>query len=187
MLNPAARRISAAAILLSALALSGCSAPATTSATSSGPDLRFGRVHEDKGRLSMALLEAKEKRSRGQRVWCVPFARDLSGINIYGNAKEWWRRASGIYGRGHQPAPGAVMAFSATRRNPNGHVAVVNRVVSMREVLVDHANWPRPSQISLKMRAVDVSEKNDWSAVRLESTKGALGSIYPVTGFIYKK
>ena len=35
------------------------------------------------------------------------------------------------------------------------------------------------------MVAVDVSPKNDWSAVRLESNRGSLGSVYPIKGFIY--
>ena len=35
------------------------------------------------------------------------------------------------------------------------------------------------------MAVVDVSEDNDWSAVRVESFKGSLGRVYPIDGFIY--
>lgn len=79
---------------------------------------------------------------------------------------------------------GAVMAFSATGKNPMGHVAVVSEVVSERQIKVDHANWKR-NKVSLKMDVIDVSEKNDWSAVRLKSQPTAFGSTYPITGFIY--
>lgn len=40
--------------------------------------------------------------------------------------------------------------------------------------------------MSLDMVVVDVSEKNDWSAVRVMSNPGALGRVYPITGFISK-
>jgi surface antigen len=130
-----------------------------------------------------AIAQAKDLRAAGRRVWCVPFARNLSGIDIKGNAKDWWRNAAASYRRGHQPSVGAVMAFSATRGMPLGHVAVVSKVVSPRQVLVNHANWER-NRISLGMTVVDVSQKNDWSAVRVESRPGTFGRIYPVQGFI---
>lgn len=133
-----------------------------------------------------ALAEAREKQKRGQRVWCVPFARTASGIAIEGNASSWWKAAAGRYERGHAPHEGAVMTFSATRKMPMGHVAVVSKVVSERKILVDHANWNR-NKVSLQMVAVDVSPKNDWSAVRLESAGGSLGSVYPINGFIYPR
>ena len=76
------------------------------------------------------------------------------------------------------------MAFKSTRSMPMGHVAVVSKVLSAREVLIDHANWHR-NQVSLNMAVVDVSEKNDWSAVRLQSNPDSFGSVYPVNGFIY--
>ncbi|HBB82303.1 MAG TPA: CHAP domain-containing protein, partial [Sulfitobacter sp.] len=44
--------------------------------------------------------------------------------------------------------------------------------------------WKR-NEVSLKMAVIDVSENNDWSAVRLESQPGAFGSTYPINGFIY--
>ena len=65
-----------------------------------------------------------------------------------------------------------------------GHVAVVSEVVSPREIKVDHANWKR-NKISLAMTVKDVSPRNDWSDVRLESQAGSFGSVYPINGFIY--
>jgi hypothetical protein len=56
-------------------------------------------------------------------------------------------------------------------------------VISPRKVLVDHANWHR-NQVSLGMAVIDVSKDNDWSGVRVESNPNAIGSLYPVQGFI---
>lgn len=133
---------------------------------------------------AMAIREVRVLQSAGSRVWCVPFARNASGVNIRGNANTWWGKAKGQYSRGTEPTPGAVMAFKATSRNPMGHVAVVSKVVSPREVLVDHANWKR-NKISLQMSVIDVSPRNDWSTVRLESQTDSYGRAYPVNGFIY--
>jgi hypothetical protein len=138
----------------------------------------------DPVRSEQALLEARAKRARGERVWCVPYARTASGVEIRGNAGTWWNAAKGEYERGKEPEIGAVMAFSATKKLPMGHVAVVSEVVSPREVLIDHANWKR-NEVSLKMAVIDVSDSNDWSKVRVESQPGALGRVYPVSGFIY--
>lgn len=136
---------------------------------------------------SKAIAEVKAKQAKGQRVWCVPFARTLSGVNLRGNAGTWWKSAEGAYQRSKAPVPGAVMAFASTRKNPMGHVAVVNEIQSERRILIDHANWSR-NKLSLGMAVVDVSPKNDWSQVRLESNaNGAMGSTYPIHGFILPK
>lgn len=135
-------------------------------------------------RVTRAIGEVQKLQASGRRVWCVPFARNVSGIELRGNAGTWWGKASNIYPRGREPQVGAVMAFSSTRRNPNGHLAVVSEVVTPRQVLIDHANWER-NRVSLKMAVVDISDKNDWSAVRVESVPGSLGSVYPLDGFIY--
>lgn len=69
----------------------------------------------------------------------------------------------------------------------NGHVATVAKVLNAREVLLDHANWSRPGMVERGVRAVDVSEKGDWSKVRVwHAASGDLGQTsYPVSGFIY--
>lgn len=137
-------------------------------------------------RHAFAVAVANELRAQNKRVWCVPFARNASGIAIRGNAGTWWGKAAGEFDRGHAPKIGAVMAFTATRKLPMGHVAVVSEIVSDREIKIDHANWSR-NKISLGMRVIDVSKGNDWSQVRVESQKNQLGRIYPVSGFIAKQ
>ena len=124
---------------------------------------------------------------------CVPFARAESGVEIRGNAKTWWAQAAGAYERGREPRKGAVMAFAGTSGMPLGHVAVVKKVVSDREILIDHANWSpiggRRGQIERNVRVVDVSAAGDWSAVRVwYAPIGDLGlRANPVQGFIYNR
>ncbi|MFW8634771.1 CHAP domain-containing protein [Cribrihabitans pelagius] len=137
----------------------------------------------DPERVAFAVAEAKTLRARGHRVWCVPFARNASGISIYGNAKTWWQQAHDGFAKRQAPTVGAVMAFRATPSLPLGHVAVVSRVLEPRKILIDHANWHR-NRVSLGMAVIDVSKGNDWSAVRVESHPGAFGRTYPVRGFI---
>ncbi len=59
--------------------------------------------------LSLSLLAAQP--AQAQFWQCAPFARMISGINIFGNAGTWWSQAAGKFARGHLPKPGAVMAF----------------------------------------------------------------------------
>lgn len=126
-----------------------------------------------------------------QYLQCVPFARAESGVDIRGNAKTWWAQAAGTYDRGDEPRKGAVMAFAGTRGMPMGHVAVVKKVVSDREILIDHANWSpingRRGQIERNVRVIDVSDAGDWSMVRVwYAPIGDLGlRANPVQGFIY--
>lgn len=135
-------------------------------------------------RQSMALREVAQKQAVGQRVWCVPYARSLSGIEIRGNAKNWWDKAHKIYERGTEPDVGAVMSFRGTSGMPLGHVAVVSDIVTDREIVVNHANWHR-NKVSLRMGVKDVPKHNDWTLVQVESQPGRYGKSYPVNGFIY--
>ncbi len=118
---------------------------------------------------------------------CVTFARSVSGIEIRGNANTWWSQAEGRYERGHTPKAGSVLAFSPTSRMRVGHVAMVSKVVSDREVLLTHANWSRPGAVETNVRAIDVSDAGDWSMVKVwYGPQGGLGtSAYPTKGFIY--
>jgi surface antigen len=124
---------------------------------------------------------------------CVPFARESSGIELYGNARTWWGQAAGRYDRGTTPKVGAVMAFKPTRRMRIGHVATVSQIVSEREVLVSHANWSlingRRGQIERNVRVIDVSDAGDWSQVKVwYAPLQDLGtSTYPLYGFIYNR
>ena len=136
--------------------------------------------------VSKAVTIATDMRLAGQRVWCVPFARNASGIEIRGNAETWWGKAKGKYWRGKEPRIGAVMAFSGTSKLPMGHVAVVSEIIDERLIKIHHANWHR-NKVSLGMAVKDVSEKGDWSRVRVETNPGAFGSIYKIDGFIAKE
>jgi len=119
-------------------------------------------------------------------LYCVQFAREISGIDLRGNAATWWARARGLYARMTEPAPGAVMVFARTRRLRAGHVAVVKQVISQREVRVDHANWGNDGKIYLDAPVIDVSRDNDWSLVRVWNVKlRQFGThVYRLSGFI---
>ncbi len=135
-------------------------------------------------KAKVAQTSAVTKQVKG-RIWCVPFAREVSGINLQGNAKTWWEKAENVYPKGQKPVVGSVLNFRSTKSMPMGHVAVVSRVISERKILIDHANWQR-NKVSLNMVVVDVSSRNDWSAVRVETLPNTLGSVYPTYGFIYR-
>ncbi len=123
---------------------------------------------------------------------CVPFAREASGIRLFGDALTWWDQAEGHYARGREPKVGAVMSFSPHGAMTLGHVAMVSRIIDDRTVLLRHANWSpidgRRGNVELDVRAVDVSPDNDWSEVRVwYAPIGDLGTTHwPVNGFIYK-
>lgn len=133
------------------------------------------------------LMTSAPAQAKSAYLQCVPFARAESGVQIHGNAWTWWNQAAGRYERGDAPAVGAVMSFKKTSKNPYGHVAVVSKIVSDREVLLTHANWSTRGGIERDVRAVDVSDAGDWSEVRVwYAPIGGLGtSTYPVNGFIY--
>jgi len=124
-------------------------------------------------------------------ISCVPFARSVSGIELKGNAANWWSAAAGVYERGDRPEPGSVMNFRATGHMRLGHVAVVSRVIDSRQVEIDHANWWGPGArggVSRGIPVVDVSANNDWSEVRVGlGRSGEFGSVYPTYGFIYDR
>lgn len=117
---------------------------------------------------------------------CVPFARELSGIGLRGNAWTWWGKADGLYRRSDRPEVGSIMVLSKTQRLRLGHLAVVTEIVSDREIVVSHANWLNKGQIHLDTPVVDVSPKNDWSLIRAWYTPGqTMGlNVYAVSGFI---
>ncbi len=127
-----------------------------------------------------------------QRHWeCVPIARALSGIEIFGNAHTWWGQAAGRFDRGSKPKRGAVLAFKPHGSMRLGHVAAVSRVIDDRTVLVTHSNWSlingRRGQIERNVKVIDVSPQGNWSQVRVWfAPLGDLGgTVWPVHGFIY--
>ncbi len=74
-----------------------------------------------------------------------------------------------------------------------GHVAAVSKIVDSRTVLLRHSNWSlingRRGQIEDDVRAIDVSEDNDWSAVRVwyDPIQSIGGTAWPMAGFIYNE
>ena len=143
---------------------------------------------EDPGPVSWHSTGAQPKVVRsGPRLQCVPYARQESGVGIFGDAYTWWDQAAGRFERSSAPEPGAVMVMRAYGNNAQrGHVAVVRRVVNDREIVVDHANWLNGGEIGLDNPVMDVSEDNDWSQVRVwYAPEGHYGGrVYSVQGFI---
>ena len=123
---------------------------------------------------------------RADYLWCVPYARDISHIDLTGDAFLWWAEAAGRYARGQRPQDGAVLNFRSSARIRMGHVAVVARVINSREILVDQANWV-PDQVSHDVPVIDVSPDNNWTMVRVSIGNGHFGAPYPTFGFIYDR
>jgi hypothetical protein len=121
------------------------------------------------------------------RLQCVPFARNASGVQIFGNANTWWAQASGRYPQSRSPAVGAVFVMRGYRDASRGHVAVVTRIESERLIRVDHANWLNGGEITVNVPVIDVSPNNDWSQVRVWHVTGGHwgGRIYEAEGFIH--
>ncbi|MFC0588539.1 CHAP domain-containing protein [Novosphingobium aquiterrae] len=161
--------------LLAALGLLACAAPALAD-----PVIDDSRLVSGGGSASLPPY-----------LQCVPYARQVSGIAIYGDAHTWWNQAEGRYARGSRPKIGAVMTFRPHGNSTLGHVAAVSRIVDSRTVLVRHANWSpidgRRGQIEDNVKVVDVSPAGDWSEVRVwYAPIGNLGGAHwPVQGFIY--
>ncbi|MES1199451.1 MAG: CHAP domain-containing protein [Pseudomonadota bacterium] len=98
---------------------------------------------------------------------CVPFARQASGIQIFGDASTWWEQAAGRYARSSEPAPGSVLFMRGYNHPARGHVAVVVAIVSSRLIRVDQANWLNQGEVTVSVPVMDVSPDNDWSEVRV--------------------
>ena len=123
-------------------------------------------------------------------ISCVPYARDVSGIHVRGDAHTWWAQAAGKYRRGNRPAVGAVFVLSRSSRLRHGHLSVVKRVINSRTIEVTHSNWGSDratrSMIYERMRVEDVSPNNDWTRARFWNYHiNAYGLPYIASGFIY--
>ena len=122
---------------------------------------------------------------------CVPFARQMSGIQIRGDAWTWWDQAEGRYTRGRRPKVGAVLVFKPLGIMTLGHVAVVSRIVTPQIIMVTHANWSRIGGVrgvaERDVTVIDASPRGDWSEVRVYyyTNEGLGRTVYPVHGFIY--
>lgn len=121
---------------------------------------------------------------------CVPYARARSGIGLRGDAWQWWAAAEGRFARGRAPRAGSVLVLMRTSRLPQGHVAVVARLVSAREIRVDHANWGSgrgKGQEARDQPVLDISPGNDWSLLRVWYPRiGDYGATaWPAYGFVH--
>jgi hypothetical protein len=68
---------------------------------------------------------------------------------------------------------------------PSGHVAIVTKIVSANEILVDHANWTHGT-VSRGMSVIDTSPNHDWTQVAvMDLRSGTHGRDNPTFGFIY--
>lgn len=155
----------------------------------SGPKAGSPRRGEDRESSSIATAPAYAFQS----ISCVPYARMASGIEIIGNGGTWWNNAAGLYQRGHRPEAGSVLVFRPSGGMRLGHVAVVERQVSPREITVHHANWEGPGirkgTVTRNIAVVDVSEDNDWTEVRVQIGRepGSFGRVYPTYGFVFNR
>jgi hypothetical protein len=163
----------------------GVTDPALTDSGVVLSDPTLSIVAEDK----RALADTPTIVRPARHVYCVEFARLASGIALFGDARTWWDQAHTQYAQIANPAPGAVMVFAGRKNMRAGHVAVVKRLVSAREVLVDHANWGRDGRIYLNAPVIDVSPNNDWSQVKVWNTRAnAMGTTaYSLRGFIAQR
>jgi surface antigen len=142
--------------------------------------------------LATMILPASAANAQAY-LQCVPFARMVSGIDLFGRAASWWHQAVGRYEQGSLPQAGSVLVFRAISSMRSGHVATVSRVISERVIEVTHANWSlirgRRGQVERNVQVVDVSPANDWSQVRVwwAPQRGLGTRSYPTYGFIYAR
>lgn len=140
---------------------------------------------------AMLIIPVAQAQALYEGLQCVPYARQLSGVQIFGDAHTWWGQAQGKYARGNAPKIGAVLAFKPFGKMQLGHVAAVSKILDNRTLLISHANWStingQRGHIENNVQVIDVSERNDWSRVRVWYTPiGALGTTeWPTHGFIY--
>ncbi len=130
-------------------------------------------------------LAAPDQFGQPTQLSCVPYARAVSGINLSGNAWQWWDEAAGLYPRTQAPALGAVLVFEPVGSMVEGHLAVVTYIKGSREILVEQSNW-LPDRIERDQPVIDVSARNDWTAVRVfyEPTHAMGRTVYATYGFI---
>lgn len=141
--------------------------------------------------LMFALALGAASPASAQSWQCAPFARMISGLQLFGAAASWWSQAVGKYMQGSTPKVGSVLVFKATGAMRSGHVATVSQIISDRIIKVTHANWSvingRRGQVERDVTVVDASEKGDWSKVRVwyKPINDVGIKAYPVYGFIY--
>jgi len=151
------------------------------------------RTKAHKASKASAVKVAAQKTPAGSAyLQCVTFARQFTGMQIFGDAWTWWEKATGRYEEGSTPKPGAVLVFRSQGRMKLGHVAVVSQIITDRYIQVTHANWSpingRRGQVEDNVNVMDVSEAGDWSKVKVwYGPSNDLGTtVYTTYGFIYQ-
>jgi len=146
--------------------------------------------------VSIALLTAGfvfAGTAEPAKAWnCVQFVHQVSSLKLSGDAWRWWSAALGRYDRGKVPASKAVLVFDHTPRMTHGHVAVVAKLVNKRTIEIDHANWSigryGRGKIARNVRVEDVSDRNDWTSVRVwNDIDDCWGRPYKTLGFVYAR
>jgi surface antigen len=134
--------------------------------------------------LGTASLAAEELAYAGN---CALYAREVTGVDLQGNAGDWWAQAEGRYARGREPVVGAILVFRPSHYMPSGHVAIVSHIINKREIQVDQANWIH-GRIVKNLWVVDASPNNDWTIVEVENLGSqSYGRQNPTFGFVYPR
>ena len=155
------------------------------------PSRRLRRHH--RSRIGLHGKIAATVAPRGVAAAAFPVFRSRAAIRV-----SPWLGTPGCGGttrRACMPGARSRSRAACSRSSPTpacaGHVAVVSRIINSREVEIDQANWWGAGMrggIAHNVPVVDVSEANDWSAVRVGlGRSGDFGSVYPTYGFIYDR
>ncbi len=143
--------------------------------------------------LLVAALVLALPHDANATLQCVTYAREITGLNLKGDAWKWWEAAQGVYERGNTPKVDSVLVFKRQGKMSHGHVAVVRGAASSRVLLVDHANWaPHRTagrgKVTTAVPVLDVSPKNDWSEVRVwyQPSREYGSKVYKTQGFVYR-
>ena len=123
--------------------------------------------------VAAALTLSAGGSASAENYWqCVPFARMISGIQMFGDAWTWWQQAAGKYAQGFTPKAGAVLVFKPNGVMNKGHVAVVSQVLTDRDhpghprQLVGDRRRPRPGRDATSPWSTS-RPHGDWSQVKV--------------------
>jgi len=112
----------------------------------------------------------------------------VARVPVSGNAYRWWMNIglSDKERRLRAPVGGAVMVIADYFGSNRAHVAVVRRIVSSREIRVDHSNFLNSGRVDLDDPVADVSPNNDWSEIlvwNLQTNSWGM-HVFNVVGFV---
>jgi len=148
--------------------LAACSGPETDAPIASKSPSAIGTQTQERALRQNAPQTSFTPKivATSRYLECMPYARAHTNVHLLGHAWTWWRGAKNRYDRSRTPKVGAILVLKRRGRSL-GHLAVVKRIVNSRKIIADHANWLNRGRIHLATPIRDVSQKNDWSAVRV--------------------